>query len=44
MHHDLLILHPFPADVESNLPRGYARCGQQKPLTIENILVEKDQA
>ncbi len=43
-HHDLLVLHPFSADVESNLRCSYPSRRQQNPLTIENILVEKDQA
>jgi len=36
---DLVVLHPFAADIDSNLPRCYARGFQQQPLAVENVLI-----
>jgi len=41
---DLIVLQTFPPKVNPNLAGRYSRYIQEQPLTIENVLVKKDQA
>lgn len=42
--HNLLVLQTFAANVDSNLPRRQPPTFEQQTLSVEDVLVEDDQA